>query len=101
MGNNIAEDVIGVGRYRLHMITGRLLDLYDTWNAWWVNVVSVSCLIKEDFDMRFSNQRLSIRKKNVIAGCGNLLQDIFKLEIANNFLQCNIISSFVGLLTPK
>lgn len=77
MGNNTAEDVIGVGTYRLHMSTGRLLDLDNTWNARWINVVSISCLIKEDFDIRFSNQRVSIRKKNVIAGCGNMIHDIF------------------------
>lgn len=92
MGNNLAEDVIGVGTYRLHMSTERLLDLYDTWNARCINVVSVSCLIKDDFDIRFSNQRVPIRKKNVIACWGNMIHDTFKLEIANNFLQCNIIS---------
>lgn len=85
MGNNLAEDVIGVGTYPLHMSTKRLLDLYDTWNARCINVVSVSCLIKDDFDIRFSNQRVTIRKKNVIACWGNMIQDIFKLEIANNF----------------
>jgi transposase InsO family protein len=86
MGNNAAEDVLGIGVYHLRTRVGHTITLHDTLYAPGMrrNLISVSRLLANGFDIRFSGTRVSLRLNNLIFAWGNLISDLFILDVEHD-----------------
>ena len=83
VGNGSKVDVIAVGTLPLHLPSGLVLDLNNCYlvPALSMNIISGSCLIRDDYSFKSENNGCSIHMSNIFYGHAPLKRGLFLMNL--------------------
>ena len=83
VGNGSKVDVIAIGTLPLHLPSGLVLDLNNCYlvPALSMNIISISCLVREGYSFKSENNGCSIYMSNIFYGHAPLKSGLFPLNL--------------------